>query len=203
MKYVLFLRRKTNFKEMKKVIFVFGLFLSAGWMTSCGGDGHEETAEGTDSTAVVEEESDIAFNGTEAGDYLLYGHTEFDGSNAVSTDSMLALVAANGGFEGEVSVTIAEVCQQAGCWITFNNPNGESIRVFFRDHFTIPTETAGGTEAILLGTTQVDTLDVEFQKHLLDDAKKAGEEITDADYASITGDKIETTFDCESILVKK
>ena len=191
---------------MKKIII--GSFVVAGLsLISCGGESHDEETTDQDSTAVEsnegEESTEVAFMGTESGDYLLYGHTEFAGENAVSTDSMFSLIEANGAFEGEVRVTISEVCQKAGCWITFENPNGEPIRVFFRDHFTIPTETLAGTEAILLGLTETDTFDVDFQKHLLDDAKDAGEEVSDEEYAAITGDKIETTFDCESILVKK
>ncbi|MBK6525468.1 MAG: DUF4920 domain-containing protein [Crocinitomicaceae bacterium] len=110
---------------------------------------------------------------------------------------------ATGAFTDKVSVKIAEVCQKAGCWITFDDEKGGSIRVFFRDHFTIPIETATGTEAILYGSLVMDTLSVDFQKHLLDDAKEAGEEVSQAEYDAITEDKIETTFDCESILVKK
>ena len=74
---------------------------------------------------------------------------------------------------------------------------------FFRDHFTIPIETASGTEAVLYGDLVMDTLSIDFQKHLLDDAKEAGDEVSQEEYDAITEDKIEASFDCESILVKK
>ncbi len=191
---------------MKKVIYGF-FALSFFALTSCGGEGNNEETTENDSTEVVEEvteeENPIAFDGVDAGDYLLYGHTEFSGESAVSVDDMFAAIETEGGYTGEVSVVISEVCQKAGCWITFDDNNGGAIRVFFRDHFVIPTETLAGTEAILLGSTVNDTLDVDFQKHLLDDAKDAGEEVSEEEYAAITEDKIETTFDCEAILVKK
>jgi hypothetical protein len=46
-------------------------------------------------------------------------------------------------------------------------------------------------------------MDVDMQKHLLDDAAEAGEEVSQADYDAITEDKLELVFDCESILVAK
>lgn len=179
---------------------------------SCGGnsEGEGETTD-TDSTAVVdtlateevEEETPLAFDGVEKGDYTLYGHSEIEASgDESSVDDMLASIGETGGFEGKVAVTINEVCQKAGCWITFDNGDNDPIRVFFRDHFTIPVETASGTEAIVYGQAVQDTLTVDFQKHLLDDAAENGEEVSQEEYDAITEDLIETTFDCESILVK-
>lgn len=176
----------------------------------CGCDKHgaEETTH-HDSTHHAEEAhheeegTPIAFDGVDRGDYLLYGHTDITPDGAATIAEMQTEMESTGAFNRKVAVNIAEVCQKAGCWITFNNEAGESVRVFFRDHFTIPIETASGTEAILYGALQVDTLTVDFQKHLLDDAKEAGQEVSQAEYDAITEDKIETTFDCESILVKK
>lgn len=183
-------------------------------LLSCGSGEADapEKVEEIDSTATTltneeeEEEStpELAFDGVEKGEYMLYGHSEIEANGeALSREDMFKTVEAEGNFNGKVMVNIDEVCQKAGCWITFENGENEPVRVFFRDHFTIPTETPAGTEAILLGQLVVDTLTVDFQKHLLDDAKEAGNEVDQAEYDAITEDKIETTFDCESILVKK
>ena len=198
---------QTETNTMKTLIFtltLFGLFI----LPACGGseaEGNEEDA--TDTVATTDEteheEGGAAFEGVEKGNYLLYGQTDIDDEGAVSVAEMGEKIASNGKFEGKVQVEIAEVCQKAGCWIVFNDANGAPIRVFFRDHFTIPIETAIGTSAILYGNTQSDTLDVAFQKHILDDAKEAGKEVTQEEYDAITEDKIETTFDCEAILVAK
>jgi len=177
--------------------------------TSCGGGAEENTEENnTDSTDVTEEiiedeESEIAFDGTDAGDYVLYGHTEIDAENSVTVEDMMNQFNESGSFSDKVSISIDQVCQKAGCWITFKNNEDAEIRVFFRDHFTIPIETASGTDAILYGDLVMDTLSVDFQKHLLDDAKEAGDEVAQEEYDAITEDKIEASFDCESILVKK
>ena len=192
---------------MKKY-FVLGL---TGLLFACGG-AEEATNENeeSDSLATTEEtieevvEEAVLIEGEDKGDYLLYGYESIEAEGSeIDSPTMLAEAEANGSFEGKVKVEIEEVCQKAGCWITFNDGAEGSIRVFFKDHFTIPTETASGTQAILYGRTVNDTLDVDFQKHLLDDAKEAGEEVTQAEYDAITEDKIETTFECDAILVAK
>jgi len=195
----------------RKLIWGLALVGMLGF-ASCGGNNDAEAEQNdADSTAVdttmvetdMEEETSLAFDGVAKGDYTLYGHSEIEASgDEISAEEMMQSVVDNGGFEGKVKVTIDEVCQKAGCWITFANGDKESVRVFFRDHFTIPTETASGTEAILLGQAVMDTLTVDFQKHLLDDAAENGEEVAQSEYDAITEDKTETTFDCEAILVK-
>ncbi|MEZ4923272.1 MAG: DUF4920 domain-containing protein [Crocinitomicaceae bacterium] len=190
---------------MKK-LFVFAALPITMFMVSCGGDAEEATEndETTDSTAVVEDESTLAFDGVDKGAYTLYGHTDIDEAGAVSTVEMFTHYESTGEFTDKVTVSIANVCQKAGCWITFAGQNeGDEIRVVFRDHFTIPIETPAGTEAILLGSLISDTISVDMQKHYLDDAKEAGQEVAQEEYDAITEDKIELSFDCESILVKK
>lgn len=194
---------------MKQLVLTLSAISALTFSSCCGCDGKNEGhANHHDSTHHAdehheEEESALAFDGVDKGDFVLYGHSDMDANGAATIDEMYAEMESTGKFERKVKVNIAEVCQKAGCWITFNNTSGESVRVFFRDHFTIPIETQTGTEAILYGALVMDTLSVDFQKHLLDDAKDAGEEVTQAEYDAITEDKIEATFDCESILVKK
>lgn len=196
---------------MKRIISG-AVVISALYLTSCCGcSGNKSEGDQHDSTHAHneghhdehEESSTLAFDGVEKGAYILYGHSDITPDAAATVTEMFTEMESTGSFNRKVSVKIAEVCQKAGCWITFNDEKGGSIRVFFRDHFTIPIETAAGTEAVLYGSLVMDTLSVDFQKHLLDDAKEAGQEVSQEEYDAITADKIETTFDCESILVKK
>lgn len=193
---------------MKRVILIMAALPLV--FASCG-EAEETTEETTDNlvdTLAEElneeiEESSLAFDGVDAGDYTLYGHSEITADEAVSVDEMFAQFNETGAFENKVNVNIDQVCQKAGCWITFKDADENDVRVFFRDHFTIPIETATGTEAVLYGALMMDTLSVDFQKHLLDDAKEAGQEVAQEEYDAITEDKIEVSFDCESILVSK
>ena len=65
----------------------------------------------------------------------------------------------------------------------------KEVRIFFKDHFTIPTETPIGTDVVINGTAKADTFSVEFQRHLLDDAKESGEEVSEEEYNAIVEDK--------------
>ncbi len=196
---------------MKKQIL--GLFAMSALLLSCGEtveteetQEQEATTEATVETAVEEEteeaENAIAFDGVEKGEFKLYGHTDINTEDAVDSEAMFASFEEEGAFEGKVNVEINEVCQMAGCWINIKKSDDETVKVFFRDHFTIPIESSLGKEAVLYGNLVRDTMTVEFQKHLLDDSKANGEEVSEEEYAAITEDKITVSFDCESILVK-
>ncbi len=117
---------------------------------------------------------------------------------------MVAIVGEKGNFEGNVTAVLDGVCKKQGCWVTMKNENGESVRVRFKDHsFGVPTDTPEGTEVVLRGVATMDTTTVELQKHFLDDAKEAGEEVSQEDYDAITDDIIEVSFISDGILVKK
>ena len=194
---------------MKKKI-IFGFALTA-MMFSCSDNNYTEetvTTEAIEETTEIDEiteeaSTEVAFMGINKGEFTLYGHTDFDATTSVSIDAMITEFEEAGSFNGSVEITINEVCQNAGCWINFQKSNSEeTVMVFFRDHYTIPIEASNGKEAILYGELISDTLTIDFQKHLLDDAVANGEEVSQAEYDAITEDKIDVSFDCESILIK-
>lgn len=199
---------------MKKIIlFGIAIFSLAVSCTSTIKENVEisDTQGSTATTEVIsnteeelEEEAEIEFDGIQKETGKLFGHTDFDATTSTSITAMLTEFEEAGSFNGAVDVKINEVCQNAGCWINFqkDDTSGETIMVFFRDHYTIPIEESNGKNAILYGTLNSDTLTVDFQKHLLDDAAANGEEVSQEEYDAITEDKIDVTFDCESILIK-
>jgi len=188
---------------------VYGILAATMLVASCGSN-NENSVEETmiDSVAVAQEEigeeveAGLAFDGVQKGEYTLFGHEDVSADEAVSQEEMYKIFAETGAFDGKVSVTINEVCQKAGCWVNFKKSENEKVMVFFRDHFTIPIKESAGKDVILYGMLESDTLTVDFQKHLLDDAAEAGEVINQEDYDEITEDKIDVSFDCVSILVK-
>lgn len=80
--------------------------------------------------------------------------------------------------EGE----IAEVCQMAGCWLTFQNDAGVPFRVAVpRDDagqytFTFPKDASGAT-AVIEGTLEVTETDVATRRHLAEDGGASAEEL--------------------------
>ena len=164
--------------------------------------GHETEMVNKDEEIINKESDELAFNGVQKGDFTLFGHTDINETGAVSSEEMFSAFNEKGEFTGKVNVTINEICQKAGCWINIQKTETENLMVFFKDHYTIPIESSGGKSAVIYGSLVSDTLTVDFQKHLLDDSKAAGENIEQADYDAITEDKIDLSFTCESILIK-
>ncbi len=198
---------------MKKIFI--GILAISVILLSCNSASTEETdtlesaATNNEETPLTEEDSKeeesgaLAFNGVDKGEYTLFGHEDISADDAVSQSAMFESFKNNGEFMGKVNVSINEVCQKAGCWINFKkDDDDETVMVFFRDHFNIPIEESAGKEAILYGNLITDTLSVDFQRHLLDDAAEAGEEVAQADYDAITEEKVDVSFDCVSILIK-
>ncbi|MDX1419259.1 MAG: DUF4920 domain-containing protein [Rubricoccaceae bacterium] len=80
-----------------------------------------------------------------------------------------------------VAGTISEVCQQAGCWFTFQNDAGTTFRVSVpRDGdgyvFTFPTDVSGRS-AVVAGMLTVEETDVETLRHLAEDGGASEEEV--------------------------
>ena len=189
---------------MKKIIYSLSVALVATF-TSCGEAKEEVKEVFTDKDEVIEEgplENDVLEEGVVMVNGLqFFGNNEFEMKDWLSVDEMYNTVMETGTFEGLVKAEISEVCKKAGCWITVLKEDGSTVRVIFRDHFGIPTDTPAGYEVIMNGVGQVDTTSIELQKHFLDDAKEAGEEVSQADYDAITEDLIEVSFDCDGLLV--
>ncbi len=159
---------------MKKIIYSLSIALVAVF-TSCG-EAKEEVQEEVQEEAHDEtideevlEEGVVMVNGLQ-----FFGNNEFELTEWVSVDEMYNTVMETGTFEGLVKAEISDVCKKAGCWITVLKEDGSAVRVMFRNHFGIPTDTPSGYEVILNGFGQVDTTSIEMQKHFLDDAKEAG-----------------------------
>lgn len=125
-----------------------------------------------------------------------YGASVSD-QEVVNPAEMVSLVMENGTFEGKIEGKINEVCTKKGCWLTMDLPNGESMRVTFKDYgFFVPTNSQG-FPIVLDGVATLTTTDVETLKHFAEDQGKSDEEI-----ASITEPKREITFEATGVIIK-
>lgn len=111
--------------------------------------------------------------------YKEYGPAKVDEKKAMDVVTMLKDFSSKNGAETEYTVEakISQVCAKAGCWINIDKGNGETFMVRFKDHFTIPTNTAPGTMAILHGSAYMDTVSVDMLRHFAEDAGDSPEEI--------------------------
>jgi len=202
---------------MKKVVFTFmigGALLASSCTSETKEENHgHEHSEHSDHDGhdhdghdhgKHEEESKEAQASFPVDGYEFYGMAEVKPSEALTVEEMVTKVYSNGSFDGNVSAVLDGVCKKQGCWVTMTNKSGESVRVRFKDHsFGVPTDTPEGTEVVLRGVAKMDTTSIDLQKHFLDDAKEAGQEVTQAQYDEITEDLVEISFISDGILVKK
>ena len=159
--------------------------------------GHEEHAEESEE----HEEGPVVINKELSDSSYFIGLEEFEHSSASDIDQMLDSFFIDGGYEGQVSGKLHAVCQKAGCWITMQSSNKEEIRIFFKDHFTIPIETPIGSDVVINGIAKHDIFTIEDQKHLLDDSREAGNDVSEEEYNAITEYKYEISFEATGIII--
>ncbi|MFN3801528.1 DUF4920 domain-containing protein [Belliella pelovolcani] len=105
---------------------------------------------------------------------------------------------AEGEFEGKVVGEIKEVCTKKGCWMTLDLPNGETMRVTFKDYgFFVPLNSQG-YPVIIEGVATRSVTDVATLKHYAEDAGKSQEEID-----AIIAPKEEYAFEAVGVIIKE
>ncbi|MBS9524662.1 DUF4920 domain-containing protein [Litoribacter ruber] len=146
-----------------------------------------DTGSSVNSDATTEETPGIVGN---------YGETVAD-ENVANVQTMFAALNESGSFEGKVVGEIKEVCKSKGCWLSIELPNGELMRVTFKDYgFFVPTDSKGHL-AVLEGRATKTTTSKETLRHYAEDAGKSAEEVE-----AIQGPKEEFTFEADGVLLK-
>lgn len=169
------------------------LFAPVLFIAGCAGSSDADTASepGADSPAPVEvvAGSEIVGAAPGAGVVLPAGDAL---ARADELDGQTVRV------EGEV----AEVCQMAGCWLTFSNEAGVPFRVAVPRtdaggyEFTFPKDIAG-ERVVVEGTLEVTETDAATRRHLAEDGGASPDEvaaITDAERTVVlnaTGARVE------------
>lgn len=92
--------------------------------------------------------------------------------------------------------TADAVCQAKGCWLTMKTPEGQEMRVRFKDYaFFVPKDIAG-KQVVINGWAHRETVPVEDLQHYAKDAGKSKQEV-----AAITQPEQQLTFEADGVLV--
>ena len=167
----------------KSYVIILGLGLAMS--TAC----QNQNAESASEEVAIEENSAESIPGNYGADLEVAG--------VVSPAEMISVVEKEGNFEGKIAGEIKEVCTKKGCWLTMDLPNGESMRVTFKDYgFFVPT-TSQGYPIILEGVAVLTETDVETLRHYAEDGGMSEEEV-----AAITEPKREITFEAVGVVIK-
>jgi hypothetical protein len=96
----------------------------------------------------------------------------------------------------KVTGLVTLVCQKKGCFMNLEAPDGNTIRVSFKDYaFFMPKDLAG-KKVVIDGFAERTETSVEDLKHIAEDAKKSPEEI-----AKITSPKKEIVFEAKGVVI--
>lgn len=100
-------------------------------------------------------------------------------------------------IEGPVNA----VCGKMGCWMTMTLPDGENMRVTFKDYgFFVPKDSASivGKTAVIEGRAYYDTTTVAMLRHYAEDGGMSADEAI----ATITEPEIGMNFEATGVIVK-
>ena len=107
----------------------------------------------------------------------IYGDQNMTKEGKISGQELLNELAVNDSVQVKVEAVINSICQKKGCWMYVDLNEETEMLVRFKDYgFFVPMD-ASGDIAVIEGMAKVDTLSVEWLKHLKEDANAPQEEI--------------------------
>jgi len=131
-------------------------------------------------------------------DELSYYGASIDTNEALAPADFLSTMKESDSANVKIKTKIIETCSMKGCWMTVELPDGEEMRVTFKDYgFFVPKDSVEGKEVIFEGVAKKTTTSVEMQRHYAQDAGKSAEEI-----AAITEPKEEISFVASGVAIK-
>jgi hypothetical protein len=125
-----------------------------------------------------------------------YGE-EITEEGTISTEKMVAMLDESDSVAVKVKGEITATCAMKGCWMNLVMPDGEEMRVTFKDYgFFVPTEGMEGNLAIIDGVVTRTLTDVATLQHYAQDAGKS-----EAEIMAITEDKEELAFVANGVII--
>ena len=107
----------------------------------------------------------------------IFGNLEMTEEGKISGEKLLKTLAIQDSVQVKIEAVINSICQKKGCWMYVDLGKETEMLVRFKDYgFFVPMDATGDT-AIIEGLAKVDTLSVEWLKHLKEDANASQEEI--------------------------
>ena len=123
----------------------------------------------------------------------IFGNLEMTEEGKINGEELLETLAKKDSVQVKVKAVINSICQKKGCWMYVDLGKETEMLVRFKDYgFFVPMDATGDT-VIIEGLAKVDTLSVEWLKHLKEDANAPQEEINAITEPKITYSIAEAT----------
>ncbi|NNC95365.1 MAG: DUF4920 domain-containing protein [Chitinophagales bacterium] len=131
----------------------------------------------------------------EIGDKTYVG-VKIDEDGAMDIGKLTSDMAGKDEMKAKVKGKVEKVCQKKGCWMTLVRPEGDPMRVTFKDYgFFVPKDISG-KEVVIEGIAMLDTTSVDMLRHYAEDEGASKEEIE-----KITEAEIEVVFEAEGVII--
>jgi hypothetical protein len=127
-----------------------------------------------------------------------YFGEEIDDQDVSSLNDLVAVLESGNDFQGKVIGEIKEVCVKKGCWMSIDLPNGETMRVTFKDYGFFVPKNSHGFPVIIEGIATRKVTDVGTLRHYAEDAGKSAEEIE-----AITSPEKEYAFEAIGVIIRE
>jgi Domain of unknown function (DUF4920) len=126
-----------------------------------------------------------------------YGDT-ISAEGSMDMGRFATALAGKDSLDGKVDCEIITSCQKKGCWMTVKMPNGEPMRVGFKDYaFFVPTTGLEGKRAVIQGRAMREITDVAMLKHYAEDEGRSPDEI-----AKITEPDTSWSFTADGVIIR-
>ncbi|MBT32313.1 MAG: DUF4920 domain-containing protein [Thalassobius sp.] len=96
-----------------------------------------------------------------------------------------------------VTGKVSDVCKAKGCWMTITKPDGDQMRVTFKDYALFMPKDIVGKEVVIHGVASKKEVSVADLQHYAKDAGKSEEEI-----AAITDPENTLAFEADGVLIR-
>ena len=129
--------------------------------------------------------------------YTLIGE-EMNTANALEVSALAEKMNDSNSLDNMVvSGSVSDVCKAKGCWMKIDLPNGETMRVTFKDYALFMPQDITGKEVMIHGVASKKEISLEELQHYAKDAGKSDTEI-----AAIDKPEIQLTFEADGVIIK-
>jgi len=134
---------------------------------------------------------------SESAKWSYYGDSIREYTNPTPMESVASNLEQTGTAEGLFEAEIVQSCMTMGCWMSVKGPYNNTVMVFMKDHaFFVPKDSLQGKTAYFSGEAYYDTVSVEMQMHLLEDAGA-----TQAEIQAVTEPVFELAFEAAGVMI--
>ena len=175
-------------KILAQIFIIFAFFT----FVSCNNGAKSVAGNGKDGQATAKKELVNIKEGN-----LLYVGEKISSNDALSMNQLIAQMGDKEKMTTKVKGDVEAVCKVKGCWMTMVKPDGDGMRVTFKDYaFFVPKDIAG-KKAVVEGTAKINVTPVDELRHYAEDEGLPAEEI-----AKITEPERELIFEATGVIIE-